>query len=66
MSMLFLILAVTLLALLTLAGILQTQRRLRAMEKRLASMDSDLRQFYRDLGRPRAEVINIKGGRRPS
>lgn len=54
------------LALLTLAGILVSYLRSRELEKRLAAMDRELRQFYRDLGRPKAEIINIKERKRPS
>ena len=61
-----LILALSVLALLILTGIILTYLRFRTVEKRMASMESDLRQFYRDLGRPKAEIINIKAGKRPS
>lgn len=66
MAMISLILALSVLALLILTGIILTYLRFRAMEKRMVSMERDLRQFYRDLGRPRAEIINIKAGKRPS
>ncbi len=61
-----LILAFSVLALLILSGIIFTYLRFRTMDKRMASMESGLRQFYRDLGRPKAEIINIKAGKRPS
>lgn len=66
MAMISLILALSVLALLILSGIILTYLRFRAMEKRMASMERDLRQFYHDLGRPKAEIINIKAGKRPS
>ncbi len=66
MATLPLILAVSALALLILSGIVLTYVRFRAMEKRLTLMDHDLRQFYRDLGRPKAEIINIRERKRPS
>lgn len=66
MAMFPLILALSVLALLILAGIGLTYLRFRVMDKRMASMERDLRQFYRDLGRPKADIINIKAGKRPS
>lgn len=61
-----LILALSGLALLILTGIALSYLCFRTMEKRMASMKSDLRQFYRDLARPSAEIIDIKAGKRPS
>jgi hypothetical protein len=66
MVMLPLILVLSALALLILSAILFAYMRFRTLEKRLASMDRDLHQFYRDLGRPKAEIINIQAGKRPS
>lgn len=66
MAMLFLILVLSALALLILSAMILTHMRFRTVEKRLASMDRELRQFYRDLGRSKAEVINIQAGKRPS
>lgn len=64
--MFFLIVLVACLSLLILSGIAMGLWRFRAMEKRLMGMERDLRQFYRDLGRPKAEIINIREGKRPS
>lgn len=66
MAMLSLILVLSALALLVLSGILLTHLRFRAMDKRMALMERDLRQFYRDLGRPKADIVSIKAGKRPS
>lgn len=59
--MLPLIVSLAVLSLLILAGIVAVYLRFRGMEQRMTSMERDLRQFYRDLGRPKAEVISIKG-----
>lgn len=61
-----LILAVGIPTALVLAGLSVLYLRFRKMEDRLQEMDRDLRQFYRDLGRPKAEIINIRGRNRPS
>jgi hypothetical protein len=61
------ILAVSIPTVLVLAGVALLYFRFRKMEDRLQQMDRDLRQFYRDLGRPKAEIISFRGGRnRPS
>jgi len=60
------ILAVSIPTVLVLAGLCILYFRFRKMEDRLQQIDRDLRQFYRDLGRPKAEVINIRGRNRPS
>lgn len=59
--MLPLILSLAVLSLLILTGVVLVYLRFRGMERRMASMERDLRQFYRDLGRPKAEIISIKG-----
>lgn len=66
MALLPLILAVVSLSVLTFAGIVLILVQFRKMNNRLMAMDRELRQFYRDLGRPKAEIINIKGRKRPS
>lgn len=66
MAMFPFILALSVLALLILTGIAMIYFRIRATDQRVASLERDLRQFYRDLGRPKAEIINIKAGKRPS
>jgi hypothetical protein len=66
MLMLPLLVALSVLAVLILTGIALTYLRFRTTDQRMASIERDLRQFYRDLGRPKAEIINIKAGKRPS
>ncbi len=61
-----LILAVGIPAVLVLAGLSILYFRLRKMDDRLRQMDREMHQFYRDLGRPKAEIINIRGRNRPS
>jgi hypothetical protein len=58
-----LILAVSIPTVLVLAGLSFLYFRFRKMEDRLKQMDRDMLQFYRDLGRPKAEIISF---RRPS
>lgn len=66
MTLFPLVLAFAVLALLVLSGTLLLYLRSRKIDRRLSSMERDLRQFYRDLGRPKAEIINIRGRQRPS
>ena len=40
--------------------------RFSSIETRLTTMEGDLRQFYRDLGRHEADIINIKERNRSS
>ncbi len=61
-----LILAVGIPTVLVLAGLSLLYFRFQKMEDRLQQMDREMHQFYRDLGRPKAEIINIRGRNRPS
>lgn len=61
-----LILAVSIPTVLVLAGLSILYFRFRKMEYRLQQMDREIRQVYRDLGRPRAEIISFRGRNRPS
>lgn len=61
-----LILAVSIPTLLVLAGLSILYFRFRKMEEHLQQIERDMRQFYRDLGRPKAEIINFRGRNRPS
>lgn len=63
-----LILAVSIPTVLVLAGLSILYLRFRKMEERLQQMDREIRQFYRDLGRPKADIITFpfRGRNRPS
>lgn len=62
------ILAVSIPTVLVLAGLCILYFRFRKMEDHLQQIDRDLRQFYRDLGRPKADIITFpfRGRNRPS
>ena len=67
MTNLHLVLTIAISSLLVLAGIFLNNARFNgidsrfnSIETRLTSMGGDLRQFYRDLGRHEAEIINVK------
>lgn len=47
-------------SLLILVGIFLNNARFNSIETRLTTMEGDLRQFYRDLGRHEADITNIK------
>ncbi len=47
-------------SLLILVGIFLNNAGFNSIESRLTTMDGDLRQFYRDLGRHEAEIANLK------
>ncbi len=64
--MLPLVLVLASLSLLVLAAIVIAQLQFRKINKRLVAIDRDLRQFYCDLGRPKAEIISIRKRKRPS
>jgi hypothetical protein len=63
-----LILAISIPTVLVLAGLCILYFRFRKMEDRLQQMDHDIHQFYRDLGRPKADIITFpfRGRNRPS
>jgi hypothetical protein len=61
LAMLPLYFSLAVLAVLILSGIVASHLRFRSMEQRLISLECELHQFYRDLGRSKAEVISIKG-----
>jgi hypothetical protein len=61
-----LILAVCIPTALVLAGLSILYIRFRKMDDRLQKMDRDVRQFYHDLGRSKAEIISFRGRSRPS
>ena len=67
MSNLQLVLTVAIPSLLVLVGIFLNNARFNGIdarfngiEARLTTMKGDLRQFYRDLGRHEADIVNIK------
>ena len=43
-----------------IAGFATQNARLSAIEQRLISIESDLRQFYKDLGRHEADIDTLK------
>jgi hypothetical protein len=53
-------------SILVLVGIFLNNARFNSIETRLTTMEGDLRQFYRDLGRHEADIINIKERNRSS
>ncbi len=61
-----LILTIVIPSLLILVGIFLNNARFNSIEGRLTTMEGDLRQFYRDLGRHEADIINIKERNRSS
>ena len=60
MTNLQLVLTIAIPSLLVLMGIFLNNARFNSIEARLTTMEGDLRQFYRDLGRHEADIINIK------
>ena len=66
MTNLQLTLAVAMPSLLVLMGIFLNNACFNSIETRLTTMEGDLRQFYRDLGRHEAEINNLKERNRPS
>jgi len=60
MSNLQLVLTIAIPSMLILVGIFLNNARFNSIEARLTTMEGDLRQFYRDLGRHEADIINIK------
>jgi hypothetical protein len=47
-------------SILILVGIFLNNARFNSVETRLTTMEGDLRQFYRDLGRHEADIANLK------
>jgi hypothetical protein len=66
MTNLQLIMTVAIPSILVLVGIFLNNARFNSIETRLTTMEGDLRQFYRDLGRHEADIINIKERNRSS
>jgi hypothetical protein len=60
MSNLQLVLTISIPSMLVLVGIFLNNARFNSIEARLTTMEGDMRQFYRDLGRHEADIINIK------
>jgi hypothetical protein len=60
MSNLQLVLTIAIPSMLVLVGIFLNNARFNSIEARLTTMEGDLRQFYRDLGRHEADIITIK------
>ena len=60
MTNLQLVLTIVIPSLLILVGIFLNNARFNTIESCLTTMEGDLRQFYRDLGRHDAEIINLK------
>jgi hypothetical protein len=60
MSNLQLVLTSSIPSMLVLVGIFLNNARFNSIEARLTTMEGDMRQFYRDLGRHEADIINIK------
>jgi low affinity Fe/Cu permease len=60
MTNLQLVLTISIPSLLILVGIFLDNAGFNSIETRLATIDERLRQFYRDLGRHEAEIVNIK------
>ena len=60
MTNLQLVLTVSIPSLLILVGIFLNNARFNTIETRLATIEGDLRQFYRDLGRHEADIANLK------
>jgi hypothetical protein len=51
-------------SILILVGIFLNNARFNTIETRLTTMEGDLRQFYRDLGRHDADISSLKDQRR--
>ena len=51
-------------SILVLVGIFLNNARFNSLETRLTTMEGDLRQFYRDLGRHDADIASLKDQRR--
>lgn len=51
-------------SILVLVGIFLNNARFNSIETRLTTMEGDLRQFYRDLGRHDADITSLKDQRR--
>ena len=66
MTNLQLVLTIGIPSLLILVGIFPNNARFNTIETRLTTMEGDLRQFYRDLGRHEADIVNIKERNRSS
>ncbi len=64
MTNLQLVLSIGIPSLLILIGIFLNNARFNSVEARLASIEGDLRQFYRDLGRHDADISSLKEQRR--
>jgi len=60
MTNLQLVLTISIPSLLILVGIFLNNARFNTIVTRLTTIQGDLRQFYRDLGRHEADIINIK------
>lgn len=60
MTNLQLVLTISIPSLLILVGIFLNNARFNSIETRLTTMEGDLRQFYRDLGRHEADIANLK------
>jgi hypothetical protein len=60
MTNLQLVLSVGIPSLLILVGIFLNNARFNTIETRLTTMEGDLRQFYRDLGRRDADITSLK------
>jgi hypothetical protein len=66
MTNLQLVLTAAIPSMLILVGIFLDNAGFNSIETRLTTMEGDLRQFYRDLGRHEAEIANIKERNRSS
>lgn len=66
MTNLQLVLTVSIPSILILVGIFLNNARFNTIESRLTTMEGDLRQFYRDLGRHDADISSLKDQRRSS
>jgi hypothetical protein len=64
MTNLQLVLSIGIPSLLILTGMFLNNARFNAIEARLISIEGDLRQFYRDLGRHDADIATLKEERR--
>jgi hypothetical protein len=64
MTNLQLVLTVSIPSILILVGIFLNNARFNTIESRLTTMEGDLRQFYRDLGRHEADISSLRDQRR--
>jgi hypothetical protein len=64
MTNLQLVLTVSIPSILILVGIFLNNARFNTIETRLTTMEGDLRQFYRDLGRHDADISSLRDQRR--